>query len=42
MVAREHSLSTNTKEKIRALQLRPNRTEQVGKEFGQLFSNLAQ
>ena len=41
MVMREPSIAASTKEKMKALQLRPNKASTVSKEYGQLFTHIA-
>lgn len=40
MVRRDPSVSTSTKDKMKALQLRPNRAQVVSKEYGELFTSI--
>mgnify|MGYP000309559474 CR=1 FL=1 len=42
MVMREPSVSTSTKQKMKALNLRPNRSQAISKEYGEMFTNIAQ
>lgn len=40
MAMREPSISTSTKNKIKALQLRPNKGQTISKEYGEMFSSI--
>lgn len=42
MVMRDPSVSTNTRDKMKSLNLRPNRAQIASKEYGELFTSLAQ
>jgi hypothetical protein len=41
MVMREPSVSGSTRDKMKALSLRPNKTAVVAQEYGEIFSTLA-
>lgn len=40
MVMREPSISTSTKNKMKALQLRPNKADVISREYGQIFTSI--